>query len=328
MDKTNFIEDEFVSVIVCASYLNEKSGHSSLGDLSSALHERSFSDFEIIIIADKPLLFSRAQVEEFLSSYDSIRYIDSISELTEAEAVELGLKLSIGDYVVYMHPEDVSIIGDLVYTAKKYGKVVVGVENNPDETVFYRLFRPLFKLVEGSVGYHLPRRATSLRCFSRHQVNAYTSILNSADQVFLRIDQIADGYTAFRYRKSEGVKKRLFSKLQEAASLLVNNSTKPLRFASLLGVLGSFSAFIFACYSFLSHFMKNEVVSGWSSLVVIVSFLFFILFLILVLIGEYLARILHDLKGNDRSGGLKEFHSKVMLSGDRINVFDDSKKND
>ena len=317
------LEFDFVSLVVCLSFVEGANLEGVLLEFQSVLEGVS-EDYEIIIVADKVDAINRKQIEALLTSINSIRFIESIGDLSESESFEFGFRLAIGDYVLYLRPDqdESSLIPEILKVAKETGKVVVGVDGNPRETVAYRILRPSLRLIERPLDYHLPRRATSIRCFSRRQLNSYFGMVNSSDQAFFKVHQISEGYHAFSYKTKGSHRKALLPKLFEVASLTVNNSTKPLRFASLLGVFGSFAAFIFACYSFLSHFMTTNIVSGWSSLVVIVSFLFFVLFLILVLVGEYLGRIIRDLNAKDRLSGLKESHSKIMTVEDRLNVLD------
>ena len=106
--------------------------------------------------------------------------------------------------------------------------------------------------------------------------------------------------------------------------LMIFNSTKPLRWISLLGVLGSLSAFVFAIYSIIVNIIKDDVIEGWTSMVFFSSFLFMILFIILAFLGEYIARLLNE-NSNQKSYYISsEETSSLMLETDRFNVLHQS----
>jgi hypothetical protein len=119
-------------------------------------------------------------------------------------------------------------------------------------------------------------------------------------------------------------KRTLFSGIAQSLQLMVFNSTKPLRWISVLGVLGSFFAFIFALYSIVVNILKNNVADGWTSMVFFTSFLFMILFIILAFLGEYMARLLNENNGQKSYDVSSEETSAVMLEIDRFNVLHQS----
>ena len=78
--------------------------------------------------------------------------------------------------------------------------------------------------------------------------------------------------------------------LRFASGAIVSFSTKPLIFAVWIGILTSFLAFVEILY-ILIQYARGATVQGWASTTSIMAFLFGILFIILGIIGIYLARI-------------------------------------
>jgi polyisoprenyl-phosphate glycosyltransferase len=105
---------------------------------------------------------------------------------------------------------------------------------------------------------------------------------------------------------------------------MIFNSTKPLRWVSLLGILGSLSALIFAIYSIVVNIIKNDVIEGWTSMVFFSSFLFMILFIILAFLGEYIARLLNENSNQKNYYISNEETSTILLEADRFNVLHQS----
>jgi polyisoprenyl-phosphate glycosyltransferase len=74
----------------------------------------------------------------------------------------------------------------------------------------------------------------------------------------------------------------------------------PLRLATMLGLLTSFFAFYELLDAVYIKLFTNRAVPGWASLYVLVSLLFGILFILLGITGEYIARILEEVRGRPR----------------------------
>ena len=75
-----------------------------------------------------------------------------------------------------------------------------------------------------------------------------------------------------------------------AGTAIVSFSTKPLKLGIWLGIITSTLAFMELIY-ILIQFMRGVTLPGWASTVGILSFLFGILFIILGIIGIYIANI-------------------------------------
>lgn len=71
----------------------------------------------------------------------------------------------------------------------------------------------------------------------------------------------------------------------------------PLRVITVLGIIISTSSFMLMVAFIISFFVLGRIVPGHTSTIVIMLFLFGILFFILGIIGEYLARIYDEVKG-------------------------------
>jgi hypothetical protein len=110
----------------------------------------------------------------------------------------------------------------------------------------------------------------------------------------------------------------------KAVSLLVFNTTTPLRVINMLALFSSFLALLAAVYSILVRLLKNHVVEGWTTTMLVISGLFFILFLILSFIGEYLVRLITDHGKSRPYNVIFEKHSSVMLDYEKLNIREDS----
>lgn len=81
-----------------------------------------------------------------------------------------------------------------------------------------------------------------------------------------------------------------------ALAAVLSFSRAPLRLATYLGLLVSVLAFSFGVYALIQNLVFHEVIRGWTSLAVLLSFLSGVQLLTLGVIGEYLGQVLDETK--------------------------------
>lgn len=81
-----------------------------------------------------------------------------------------------------------------------------------------------------------------------------------------------------------------------ALSAVLSFSRAPLRLATYLGLVVSVLAFVFGVYALVMNLVFHQVIRGWTSLAVLVSFLSGVQLLTLGVIGEYLGQVLEESK--------------------------------
>ena len=77
---------------------------------------------------------------------------------------------------------------------------------------------------------------------------------------------------------------------------LTSFSKKPLQYAIFLGIIFSFFAFIQICFVIFQYFFSDEVVSGFSTLAILISLFGGIQLFFLGIIGEYIGSIFDEVK--------------------------------
>ncbi|MGH7720544.1 MAG: glycosyltransferase, partial [Gemmatimonadaceae bacterium] len=104
-----------------------------------------------------------------------------------------------------------------------------------------------------------------------------------------------------RERYSGSTKYSVKKMVKLAWAAVTSFSLVPLRIAVVLGVITAFISFAFLVYATGSRiFLETHVVPGWASAVSVVSFLFGVLFVLLGVIGEYVGKILMEVKRRPR----------------------------
>jgi len=326
MDKAVTKMETFVSIVLILEDWNTTFSP-YLTDLSHYLDQR-YSDYEIVIIDQNIKPFPLVLQKELLKNISAVRWIKLAFPVDMDVALSAGIENAIGDFVLLLRPsiDPIDIIDDMIQESATGYDIMVGVAEHP-RTVGYKIARKIGNAVLHSINYHIPKNATPVRCLSRRAINTVLRTGQLSHQFFIKIANT--GYPTKNYSylllNPESLEKRtLFSGIAQSLQLMVFNSTKPLRWISMLGVLGSFFAFIFALYSIVVNIFKNNVTEGWTSMVFFTSFLFMILFIILAFLGEYMARLLNENNGQKSYDVSSEETSAVMLEIDRFNVLHQS----
>ncbi len=312
----------FVSVVILDKQIDSNRKKSILQAIYQQL-DSSFIDYEIVIVEE----MSSYDWQPILKSIPSIRVINLSFQVDEEVAITVGLDNMIGDYVVLYNPaqDPIELIVRSVLLCKDNNNIIIGVEQDPHYGFVYNSIRPLFSWLLKEIGYNLPKNSTSFRCLSRTAVNAATRARNCQHQIYVRISQCGLGSIPLSYKSNNNQqRKTIYSSFKALFRLIIFNSVKPLRWMSLLGVFGSICSFFFILYGLLSKIFNNQVIEGWSSTLIIMSFFFSLLFILLAFLGEYMNRLLYEQSRHEPYWVVDEKHSSVMLDEVRFNVTENS----
>jgi len=317
----------FVSIVLILDGNDSGKFGAYLKELQLYLEQR-YSDYEIIIIDQDSKPFPHSEKANLLETISSIRWIKLAFPVEMDAALSAGIENAIGDFVLLMRPtiDPIEIICDMITEGGSGYDVVIGIAKHP-RTFGYMIARKFSNKLLHSIDYHIPKDSTPVRCLSRRAINTVMRTGRLNHQFFIKVANTGYPTKSYSYKllNADTLKRRtLLTGTVQSLHLMVFNSTKPLRWISLLGVLGSFSAFIFAAYSIAVSIMKDNVTEGWTSMVFFSSFLFMILFIILAFLGEYMARLLNENKNQNSYYISSEETSTVMLESDRFNVLHQS----
>lgn len=313
----------FVSVVLALSTI-EVLDYKKILELQAKL-DHDYWDYEILIVHAQERQSNQSQeVNKILKNIPSVRFIQLSGNVPEDVLFECGAENSIGDFVVLFEygVDPVEIIALAISKCAAGSDIIVGISNY-DNSWIYRGCRRIGNFALAISDYNLPKNSTNFRVLSRRAVNSVFSSGKQSQKFFMRIQSGGFEWTTFPYRSIQPLRKKLVPSLKKTLNLVVFNSLKPLRLVSLFGFLGSLSAFGFAAYSFLVQLVKKDVVEGWTSTVLILSFFFFIQFVMLSFICEYLARLLSEQNRESPYSVLYEKNSSVMVNRDRLNVFEE-----
>lgn len=321
-------EDIIVSIVlILDNQINELS--SCIEKLTPYL-ECNYSDFEIVIIDQNSADIEDGYIDKILTVYQSIRYLRLAQQVSSDVALAAGIENAIGDYVIHLNlvADPLSLIKELVVESKRGSDIVIGVSES-STTALYRSMRYLSNKLIHSIGYTLPANSTGSLCLNRRAVNAITESGRFYCKLHMRMANVGLVVKAVSYEPDPALEQKdVCDGIKTTLHHMVFNSTKPLRWMSVLGMFGSLMALVFAFYSLIVNVMNDNVMAGWTTTVLFMSFFFLILFTMLAFFGEYLARLLDDKGDHKEYNVVFEKNSSVMLDENRYNVLFTSTSDD
>ena len=225
------------------------------------------------------------------------------------DALVAGMTHARGDAVITMdadlqHPPH--IIPLLIAEWRKGNKIVKTVRREaPDSPAFKRLTSQLFyRLFSYLSGVNLQSGMADFRLLDREVLQQLLAF--KEEGLFLRGIVQWVGYPNSTVdfdcgARFSGTTKYTFLRMMTFAWHGISSfSLVPLRIGILLGLTASFIAFFGVMFAILTKYLDSEAAKGWASSVAIMSFLFGMLFLFLAVLGEYVGRILIEVRERPR----------------------------
>ena len=319
--------EQFVSVVApLRTGCEVRNIVASLSDVLSA----HYGQYEIVLVDDGCDDATASEAIEILDEFRYVRLIRLTRRFGFEVALLAGLESVIGDLVVVMRPEHdpPNQIPSIVQTAEQGYDIVTGVNAAwRRESLIARFAAWLFYSYANKVlDMGLPLHSTDFRVLSRRAVNAFIRIKDRT-----RHFRMYGAFTGFRsiaypYEALPGAPARsLRQRIALSASIIVTNSIQPLRLVALLGLVAASLNVVYALYVIVVYFLKDDVAPGWATLSMMSSVMFFMLFVALVVIAEYLGRIVLETRDRPQYYVLEELNSRIVLDADsRMNVVSES----
>jgi len=192
------------------------------------------------------------------------------------------------------HPPE--LIPDMLKQWEKGAKVVQMIrEDNAKEagTLKYATSRLYYRFINWVSDLKLEYGASDFRLIDR-TVTQTVARSNESD-LFLRgyFTWLPVARVAITYKPNQrvaGVSKYNLRKLLDLAYKgVLQFSEKPLRIAVSIGILFALASIVYGVILGFAHFLGQTEVSGWTSLMVVMLFCFGVNFILLGIIGSYLA---------------------------------------
>ncbi|NOU45943.1 MAG: glycosyltransferase family 2 protein [Bacteroidales bacterium] len=287
-----------ISVVI--PIFNEEAG---LPELLKRLEESVIKitpDFELIFVNDCSTDNSLTVLKDLASRHPFVKYLSFSRNFGHQIAVTAGLEHTQGKAVIIIDgdlQDPPEIIGEM-YRKYSEGYMVVYAKrrSRSGESFFKKLSAKLFyRLLVKLTGVQIPVDTGDFRLIDRVIVEHLKEMPEPAKflrgqiawlgykQTFIEFDRDARKYgtTGYPFRKM----------LRFAIDGITAFSDVPLKIATTTGFIVSGFSLLVIIYALISHFILNETITGWTSLIISTMFIGGIQLIAIGIIGEYISRI-------------------------------------
>ena len=283
---------------------------------------RSYANYELVLVDDGSHDDTISAVQEMLAEHECVRLVQLSREFGEEMAIAAGLDTVIGDFVVVMMPnqDPPGLIPEMVQRSREGTGIVFGIRRTRlGESLLVRLLAKAFYWYNRRLLHlNLPEDSSQFRVLSRQAVNAVVQIRDR--HRYLRLLSANVGYATagivydpiMRNPRRPG--RPLMERINVAIDMIVANSTHPLRFVTGLGMIGAALNVLYTLYIIAIYVFKDDVAEGWTTLSLQSAGMFFLVFLVLTVLSEYVGHILAEMSQRPLYYVQGEHNSPVLIA--------------
>lgn len=272
-----------------------------VAEVSEALRAH-YANYEVVLVDDHSTDATAEVARGLLGSYPCLRLIQLSRPFGADVAVTAGLDAAIGDYAVVMRPrsDPPAAIPAMVALAAAGHGLVVGISprdagRGPLVALGRRAF---FWLIRRLMPQAPPFDATGFCALSRPAINAVTRVKSKHRHLGFLSCALGFDAATFPYaqiaRGPRAKLRPLREAVDEAVAGLVTHSVFPLRMASQVGAFAAGLNLLYVAYILVVNLVKQRVAEGWTTASIQQSCMFFLLFVHLTILSEYIAHILRE----------------------------------
>jgi glycosyltransferase involved in cell wall biosynthesis len=316
--------DTFVTVIIVADRYTLKP-HDRITKIVDLL-KRHYSNYEVVVIDNGLDTKEIAEIKKILPVVPCIRVIRLAKTESIDTAIYAGVEAAIGDHVCIIYNNDPEALIPKFVLQNQDKDIVFGVTRNlKRHTVFELVGAKVFYWYNRRhMGIDIPTGSTYYMCLNRSVSNALTRSHRNVRHIrhlaklvgFSSVNLNYDSPKDFVYTKS--TRRDLILK---AFDMLSSYSSHPLRALSYFGIFAGLLNLFYAFYIVVINLSRHDIAKGWTTLSLQASAMFFILFIILAVLSEYIGKLLIDSRDEPPYHVMQELSSTVSLADEtRRNV--------
>jgi len=256
-------------------------------------------DYELIVVdnasEDDSIAVLKSLTSE--SGLPNLQVYALTKEVDRDTASWVGMENALGDWVAVIDPmvDDVGFLPTMLEQAAQGADVVLASnEQKPPRSLPYRAANSMFNgLYRWFGGIHLAKEAPQYRLLSRKVVSF---ILQHPQPAMTYRHLPATGGFAkanLSYSAPPRVsrRRRLGNSIDRGVRLLVSTTRAPMRLVTALSLFGAVANLLYSVYVVGIAFLKADVAPGWVSLSLQQSGMFFLISLVLLVLGEYILQM-------------------------------------
>ncbi|KAI3593290.1 Glycosyl transferase, group 2 family [Cupriavidus sp. U2] len=286
------------------------------------------SDYELIVVDNASSDDSIALLKDLTgdTGLPNLQVYGLTKEVDYDTAAWVGLENALGDFVAVADPfvDDICFLPEMLEKAMSGADVVFATNlQRPEQSWHYRAAFSIFnRLFRWTSGVDLAKEAPQYRVLTKRVINF---ILHHRQPALTYRHLPATGGFAranltFSAPPSHAPRKRLGDSIDRGMRMLVSTTRAPMRLVTALSLFGTAANLLYSFYVLIVWFFKSDVAPGWVSLSLQQSGMFFLISLVLLVLGEYIL----NMASASNEGPLyhvgQEFTSARMTRREKLNI--------
>ncbi len=258
-------------------------------------------DFEWVLVDDGSKDDTLEQALKIQQKDSRTKVVKLSRNFGEFRAIVAGMSKATGDAVVVISADlqdPPELIPEMIESWKKGNLVNLAVRKGREESKLKNFFADTYyKLVRKWVEPNYPKRGFDFFLIDKRVADELVEMQEKNSSIYLQLIWLGYTPTEIEYTRREREKGKSMWTYSKRINLFIDTfvvfSHKPIRFISVSGFFLSLSGLIFAIY-FLIDKCTNDVLPGWTSLMVAMLLLSGFQMIMLGMLGEYMWRNLDE----------------------------------
>lgn len=257
------------------------------------------SDYELIVVDNASQDDSISVLKQLTSEtgLPNLQIYALTKEVDTDTASWVGFENALGDFVAVIDP----LLDDIAFLPQMLDKAVSGAdvvfasnEEKPKQNLLYRgAFAVFNKLYKRFSGIHLATEAPQYRLLSKRVINFI--LQHPQPAISYRHLPATGGFSRisldYRATPKASQHKHLGSSIDRGMRLLVSTTRTPMRLVTSLSLFGAVANLLYSFYVVASALFRSDIAPGWVSLSLQQSGMFFLISLVLLVLGEYILQM-------------------------------------
>ncbi|MCB0403332.1 MAG: glycosyltransferase family 2 protein [Bdellovibrionales bacterium] len=291
--------------IVVPVYQNEANLDTSIPELLS-LAPSLEGELELVFVDDGSKDSSFDILLNYQRQYPGvIKLVQFTKNFGQTSAIRAGIRESTGDCVGIISADlqdPPTLFLEMIRIWKEGHSVVIAERTEREERFFHRFVSQTYwKAVSRFALTNYPEGGFDFCLFDKQVASDVNRFREGNTNIFAIVFWLGYDFQTIPYRRRlrrEGKSQwTLAKKLRLLADTFIGFSFLPIRFISYMGVLVSVSALFFTVGAVFSYFFLGTRYPGWTSIATLTAGIGGLVLLTLGVIGEYLWRILDEVRG-------------------------------
>jgi undecaprenyl-phosphate 4-deoxy-4-formamido-L-arabinose transferase len=254
---------------------------------------------KVILVNDGSTDGSLSVCRKLSFSYEQVLLVDLMRNFGQHSAIFAGLSQSAADFVITMDDDGQHLVSEISTLMSKLNDktdVVYGIANIEEHGFLRNASSNLFKsMLFRTLGIQNSREISAFRLIRKETLSGidFTRLSSGILDVVLHWNTSRITFTKVKMQKRNlGKSSYSYPKLIKfALGMLTSYSIRPLRAASLFGLVGFFLSGAFAVSLYVRYLFGDITTPGFATIAILVSMLGSVQLVTLGILGEYLGVI-------------------------------------